>query len=302
MDSILSFSTQATSKVAALPISRVKYLLMVENSQVKSHPDGQGNYKGYFDLIRRTFRHQGLPSFWKGGSVALLQVFSKMFLFSDVRNYLNKRLSQFKAQNSVAQTYSGLFRFLGPIIGITIPMMAISHPLQYLYIRMATLRDIPGRTNQFESVIDCIKLTFAKDGARGFFRGAFPSFWGMLAYRISFFSFYDKLNAMTKLLLNSESRGNLQMYMIYFQFITAQLTLLLSVLVAFPFEVISKRLMMQSCRDQKQFTTTIGGFKYILQQEGLKFLFRGLGINYLSAFGTASMLVVYDSLKTKPSN
>ena len=81
----LSGTAAAISKTSAAPIERVKLLLQNQNELLKQGKLNQG-YSGVKECVTRTFRHEGVLSFWRGNFASVIRYFPQQalnFAFKD---------------------------------------------------------------------------------------------------------------------------------------------------------------------------------------------------------------------------
>ena len=82
---VLSGTAAAISKTSAAPIERVKLLLQNQNELLKQGKLSQG-YSGVKECVSRTFRHEGVLSFWRGNFASVIRYFPQQalnFAFKD---------------------------------------------------------------------------------------------------------------------------------------------------------------------------------------------------------------------------
>ena len=290
--------TQAMS----LPLKRIPYLWIVDHSQPMPHPDGKGKFRGYFNVVRRTYAHQGTLSFWKGASICLASAAIKMIgmreLITRACGVMDNRLQRFAvSQDGRKSPTLGFIISSATRFTITFGVLAMAFPMEYLYLRFAVQRENKTETCQFKNFRRVIKQTYAQNGIRGFFRGLWPTFLGLMGYRAAYFFLYDTTRDVID---RMQQTGNYDYaHVLFTRFIVAQTCTLLAMISVVPLEVVSKRLMMQNCRPDPQFLSMTEGLNYIYKNEGLKNLYRGGLFKSLSAFGSATVLVGYDSIMSK---
>lgn len=122
--------------------------------------------------------------------------------------------------------------------------------------------------------------------ADGMIRGLYPGFLvsvqGIIVYRAIYFGAYDTAKAMF-------DKPN-----IFTKFAIAQTVAAASVIIAYPFDTVRRRLMMMSGDAEKKYNGTVDCFKKIVQEEGMKGVFKGNATNVLRSIGCALVLVGYD--------
>jgi solute carrier family 25 (adenine nucleotide translocator) protein 4/5/6/31 len=127
-------------------------------------------------------------------------------------------------------------------------------------------------------------LSFREDGVKGFYKGMPVSWSGIFVYKALYFGLYSTFKDYFK--------GK----NIFVIFMVAQMTTMTARIVAYPIGTLSSRLMMQSCRKDKQYKNTLQAYSKIIRKEGTRGLFKGCGLNPAHSIQGALMLVFYDKL------
>merc|ERR1712216_445346 len=103
--------------------------------------------------------------------------------------------------------------------------------------------DVGGGKKQFNGLVDCLKKTAAGEkGVLGLYNGFGPSVAGIVAYRGAQFGLNDTIMAFNPYAKDFSMIG------IVSKFITAQIAVTASGLVAYPFDTVRRRLQMESDR------------------------------------------------------
>lgn len=87
---VLSGTAAAISKTSAAPIERVKLLLQNQNELLKQGKL-QHRYSGATECITRTFKYEGVLSFWRGNFASVIRYFPQQalnFAFKDQVNIM----------------------------------------------------------------------------------------------------------------------------------------------------------------------------------------------------------------------
>lgn len=289
------------SQVVGLPLKRIPDLWMVDMSQPRPHPDGRGHFRGYFDLVRRTYKNQGIWSFWKGTSVmmavgALKAIGLKEFLTAATHTvnlgFFGHPKESDGEDGTSKQILNSAKYVAASFVSIGISML-FTFPPEYLYLRYSVQLEGQKNMSQFPNVRSLVSQTYAQNGFRGFFRGMVPTYLSTFLYRSMFFALYDITRPLANSIISSQEMNMMSMAV---NFGFAQAIALISVLSTIPFQVVSKRLMMQNCRPDPQFQGMLEGLSYIKREEGLKSLFRGGLFKIGKSTMTAMVLVIYDEV------
>ena len=146
-----------------------------------------------------------------------------------------------------------------------------------------------GRTTeerQFKNMRDCINKTYQSNKLIGFYRGYFISIFGIILYRGTYFGVFEIVK--TKI----QNKNNF-----FYIFLAAQLTALTSGIISYPLDTIQKRLMMQNCRPEEQYSNIRGCVRHIWRHEGVKGFFKGMLVSLSLSTGSALGLAIYHILQ-----
>lgn len=158
--------------------------------------------------------------------------------------------------------------------------MAVVYPLDFTRTRLAA--DTAG---QFKGMRDCLTQIIKSDGPLGLYRGFRTSVVTIFFYRASYFGLYDT------------SKGFLgEKPSIYIKFIVANIVTNTSALIAYPFDTIRRRLMLQSGESQKMYSGAIDCLTKVVATEGFNGLYKGFLSNIFRGVGASMVLVLYDEL------
>ena len=146
--------------------------------------------------------------------------------------------------------------------------------------------DAHGR--QFKGLGDCLAKIYKADGVLGLYRGFGVSLAGIIVYRAGYFGLYDSARSMT-----GPNSGVVE------AFAVAQVTTALAGLVAYPFDTVRRRLMMQAGKaiEAREYNGTLDCWRKIAAQEGTKGFFKGAFTNVVRGAGAAVVLPLYDEVQ-----
>jgi solute carrier family 25 (mitochondrial adenine nucleotide translocator), member 4/5/6/31 len=279
---LLSGAAAVISKTVAAPIERVKLLVQNQGEMLK-----QGKltepYKGVIDCTAKTFRSEGLYSFWRGNLANCVRYFPTQalnFAFKD------KIKAAFKASKSdpYAVTF-GKNIASGGVAGAM--SLCFVYSLDYARTRLAndTKSAKKGGERQFNGLVDVYRKTLATDGVAGLYRGFVISCVGIIIYRGCYFGFYDSLKP---ILLGDNSS-------LFLSFCLGYGVTVASGLVSYPVDTIRRRMMMTSGQAEK-YSGSIDCFRKIMAREGFMSLMKGAGANILRGIAGAGVLSGFDKL------
>eukprot|EP01083_Nonionella_stella_P008720 25204_1 len=267
------------SKTIAAPMERVKLLLqtrlMDSNHSLTS-------------IISRIFREQGLLSFWRGNMASIIRYFP-------LQAFMLSFKEQFKVLFVPQSTHASTLSIItGSILaGGTAGCSAITliYPLDLSRTRLAV--DMGARHREFTGIYNCLMKTYATGGLVSWYQGLGASYCCYFIYRGLQIGGYDAMKRIYDIDLRRKN------------------TLLISVLlsysiscgamtVAYPLDTIRRKMMLQSgvTKQKRMYRNSIECWKDIVKRNGAKGLYKGLGVNYVRAFGSSLVLVLFDCLKT----
>ncbi|KAF8641175.1 hypothetical protein AX17_000810 [Amanita inopinata Kibby_2008] len=279
----------AVAKTSAAPIERVKLLIQNQDEMIK-----QGRlvtpYKGVMDAFARTYRYEGLLSFWRGNTANYATVMYKTlklrWLIDWPGDYF-KSLFGFRKREGYWQWFAGNIAS-GGAAGASSLLFVYS--LDYARTRLANDAKTAksGGARQFQGLVDVYKKTLASDGVVGLYRGFVPSVVGIVVYRGLYFGVYDSLKPVV---LIGPFEGSFLA-----SFALGWGVTMSAGLVSYPLDTVRRRMMMTS-GSGVNYKSMFDTFSQIIHNEGARSLFKGAGANILRSVAGAGVLSLYDKLQ-----
>ena len=188
---MLSGAAAVISKTVAAPTERVKLLVQNQGEMLK-----QGSlkepYKGIVDCTVRTYKSEGLYSFWRGNLANCIRYFPTQALNFAFKDKIKAALKPSKSDPYIVNFGRNIAA--GGIAGAI--SLCFVYSLDYARTRLAN--DITsakkGSVHQFNGLMDVYKKTLASDGVAGLYRGFVISCVGIVIYRGFYFGIYDTLS------------------------------------------------------------------------------------------------------------
>eukprot|EP00920_Eleutheroschizon_duboscqi_P030712 GHVT01074195.1.p1 GENE.GHVT01074195.1~~GHVT01074195.1.p1 ORF type:complete len:367 (-),score=69.58 GHVT01074195.1:723-1823(-) len=275
------------SKTAVAPLERVKLLLQVQDVSTQiGNVGGTRKYNGFLDCTKRVYAEQGLVSFWRGNWANIVRYFPTQALNFACKEKYQKIFVRHDPNKNFWKFFAGMLAS-GGAAGAT--SLAFVYPLDFARTRLGA--DVGKATNdrQFTGLNDCCKKIFAQDGLGGLYRGFGVSVAGIIVYRATFFGLYDT----AKVMLGQDPKKSNAL---------ANFGIGLSVetlagIVAYPFDTVRRRMMMQAGRTDVLYSSTTNCWKRIAVEEGLAAYYKGCWSNVMRGVGGAIVLVLYDEMK-----
>lgn len=276
----LSGTAAAVSKTSAAPIERIKLLVQNQGELLKQGRLDRG-YSGITDCITRTFRNEGLLSFWRGNFASVLRYFPQQAL-----NFAFKDEIQRMFKISKTATYKEKFTkniLSGGCAGSL--SLVFVQSIDYTRTRLGVDAKSGGK-RQFNGIIDVYVKTIRADGLVGLYRGFWISCACIFIYRGLYFGLFDSLKPIvlgdTTAWLNT--------------FLLGWAVTITSGLSAYPIDTIKRRMMM-TAGQQVRYTSSWACLQEVVAREGAKALYRGAGVNIVRGVAGAGVLSGFDKLK-----
>uniref|UniRef100_T1J889 ADP/ATP translocase n=1 Tax=Strigamia maritima TaxID=126957 RepID=T1J889_STRMM len=274
------------SETIVAPLERVKILLQVQHASSKLKPEK--HYKGLIDAFIRIPKEQGIRSLWRGNLTHVIRCwpsFALNFAFKEVY----KKILLGDTRNSASfWTQFASNTLSGGFAGAT--TLAFLYPLDFVETRLAA--DVGGhhQHREFSGIINCMQTVVKTDGIRGLYRGFTASVQGIFVYRASYFGLYDTF----KILFTDPDKIPFLMSWALAQGVTT-----FSSIIAYPFDTVRRRLMMQSGldADKHMYKGVRDCWRQIYRIEGVSGYFKGGFTSVFRSVGGALILVLYDQIK-----
>jgi solute carrier family 25 (adenine nucleotide translocator) protein 4/5/6/31 len=280
---LLSGAAAIISKTAAAPIERVKLLVQNQAEMLKQGKITEP-YKGVIDCTTKTFRNEGLYSFWRGNLANCIRYFPTQAL-----NFAFKDQIKLAFKSSKSDPYLvgfGKNIASGGVAGAL--SLCFVYSLDYARTRLAndTKSAKKGAAErQFNGLVDVYRKTLATDGIAGLYRGFVISCVGIVIYRGFYFGLYDTLKP---ILLGDNAS-------LLLSFCLGYTVTVVSGLISYPVDTIRRRMMMTSGQAEK-YNGSMDCFVKILKNEGSMSLMKGAGANILRGIAGAGVLSGFDKL------
>lgn len=272
----LGTTTVAVSKTLFAPLDRVKLLLQLQGgfADKATFP----RYSGIFRTLFKIPAETGFSSYYRGNFCHILTYFPSSFanlaLFYSYRSYIN-------SINEKTGNERAFIMFTYVNLAVALPAIA-AYPLQVLWTKRATNVSLEGNEMNIKNMFADMHQAV---GFKGVFRGLVCHLAGKLSYRpfnMGLYSYYTRF-------LRSEDAGFME------SFLWAQSITLFSGFMVYPFETVSRRMMIQI--GQPNALDTKDMIKEIYQNEGgVRGFYRGFLCIPLAAFMNALLLQVYDRI------
>jgi solute carrier family 25 (adenine nucleotide translocator) protein 4/5/6/31 len=232
-------------------------------------------------------KEQGFLSFWRGNWANVIRYFPTQALNFSFKEKYQKLFVRYDSKTDFWKFFAGMLA-AGGASGAT--SLLFVYPLDYARTRLGA--DVGNEAaREFNGLGDCLKKTYQQDGAVGLYRGFGVSLVGIIVYRAAFFGLYDTAKA---LIYKDPKKSN--MFVSFAVGLTVETA---AGVIAYPFDTVRRRMMMQAGRSQEQlmYKSTIDCWRKIAKDEGSSAFFKGCFSNIFRGIGGAVVLVMYDELQ-----
>ncbi|TNM97557.1 mitochondrial adenyl nucleotide antiporter SLC25A23-like isoform X1 [Takifugu flavidus] len=266
----------AVSRTGTAPLDRLKVFLQVHGSTAR----GINLWSG----LRGMVREGGLTSLWRGNGINVLKIAPE----SAIKFMAYEQIKWLIRGSREGGSLRVQERFIaGSLAGAT--AQTIIYPMEVLKTRL-TLR----KTGQYSGMADCAKQILKTEGVRAFYRGYLPNTLGIIPYAGIDLAVYETLkNAwLQTYCVDSADPGVLVLLG------CGTVSSTCGQLASYPLALIRTRMQAQATTEGKPKLSMMGQFKYIISQEGLPGLYRGITPNFLKVIPAVSIsYVVYEHMK-----
>ncbi|KAJ8363086.1 hypothetical protein SKAU_G00119170 [Synaphobranchus kaupii] len=250
-------------------------------------PQVYGTSSGRMKLwggLRGMVGEGGIGALWRGNGINVLKIAPETAIKFMAYEQIKKMIKGSKEGTSLRLQD----RFLaGSLAGAT--AQTAIYPLEVLKTRL-TLRT----TGQYSGLTDCALKILQKEGVGAFYKGYLPNVLGIVPYAGIDLAVYETLkNAW--LLRYGESSADPGVLVLVG---CGTLSSTCGQVASYPLALIRTRMQAQASLVGTPQLSMLGQLKYIVSQEGLHGLYRGIGANFLKVIPAVSLsYVVYENMR-----
>jgi len=272
------------AKTVCAPIERVKLIMQTQDT----NPAITKKYTGMSNCFSRVAKEEGFWSLWRGNWANVVRYFPTQAFNFAFKDAYQKIFNPFNKHTESGKWFLGNL-FSGGMAGAS--SMVFVYPLDFARTRLGVDMGKAASDRQFKGLMDCAFKIFKADGMAGLYRGFAVSVLGIFVYRAFYFGCYDSGK---DLLLTGSLKDN-----IIVKFFFAQFVVMTSETLSYPLDTVRRRMMLQSGRAVKEYTTAVDCFTKIIKNEGGAAFFKGNASNIARSVGSSLVLVLYDEMKKK---
>lgn len=274
----------ALAKTLAAPMERVKLLLQTQEANKRL--DGR-KYNGIVDCFVRCVKEEGVASLWRGNWANVIRYFPTQAINFSVKDALNRNFCPYDPKKEPGKFFVGRLMSGGSAGAISLVFV---YPLDFARTRLGVDVGKAANERQFNGLMDCCAKIYKTDGLPGLYKGFGISVAGIFVYRAFYFGGYD---AGKKFIFSGDDRTT----PIWKRFLFAQFVTSSSEILAYPFDTVRRRLMMQSGSKELIYSGTWDCTMKIYNKEGFNGFFKGNLSNIWRSVGSSLVLVFYDEFQ-----
>jgi solute carrier family 25 (mitochondrial phosphate transporter), member 23/24/25/41 len=302
----------SAAKTVTAPLSRLTILFQVHSlvTTKENRPKYSPSLSGG---LKKIIERGGILSLWKGNGTSVLHRFPfsaiNFHVYENMLDWTMQHRQYFEFDSNKTTTSSEtddpppLARLIsGGVAGCT--ACVACYPLDLVRTRLTT--ELPGQEH-YKGITDAFAKIVKEEGIRGLYAGISPTlFVAIPNFAIS----YTVYGTLKEYVLDDDLFYNLRIVDVDSgqESLGLKLTLLcgaasgsLSTLVTFPFDTVRRRMQIQNLHISKSSRlSAMGQIKVLMQNEGIRGLYRGLTPELLKVVPmVGTMFVVYEYLKVQ---
>ena len=225
--------------------------------------------------ITTLYRERGLTAFWTGNTVSVLNqgYYSgiKFFAIKELRRLFGKRKKRSGLQSAITGAVAGVIA------------QAALYPMDFIRTRMIVYPD------KYKSFWQSTATVFREEGLTALWTGLTPTVLGSIPYEGANYLVYDMLKQVYIREWNVNfiaPRANL---------VLGTAAGIVSQAVAYPFEIVRRKMMLTDERGHKLYDTMTDCFRDTYAKEGMHGFYKGLGWNTVKVIPfSALQYTMYD--------
>jgi len=259
----------AAARTLTAPLDRVKILMQTEHL---TGGGGPAKYTGLWQSLKRVHAEEGFRGYFRGNLVNCIRVVpysaTQFVTFDYTKRYICSLTG--KEQPTVPERLA-----CGALAGCSASF--VTHPLDVLRTRLAVQPELRGIAHAAASV-------WAEGGVVGMYKGLGPALVSLGPFVAINFASYDTIKAT----FGKENQGPL-----------ASLSMgaaagIIAQTACYPLDTIRRRMQVKG----RNYNSTLHALRTIIQQEGVRQLYRGMSANTLKVMpNNAIRFMVFDFLK-----
>ncbi|RLN90608.1 hypothetical protein BBJ28_00004184 [Nothophytophthora sp. Chile5] len=273
------------SRSAVAPLERLKILLQVQD-YIKKGGAATSASPAKYRTIRQSLRQigveEGIRGYFKGNGANCVRVFPYVAIQFAVFERLKPVLISEGAESlSTLQKLAG-----GAMAGVV--SVCITYPLDAARARLTVQGGLANTAHT--GIISVLKSLVRTEGLRGVYRGVLPTIWGIAPYVGLNFMVFESLRTTVPRNANGEPDA---MYLLG----CGALAGACGQTAAYPMDILRRRFQLSTLRgDTLGYTSTIGGLRTIVREEGVRGLYKGITPNFIKVVPSVAIMFTTNEL------
>lgn len=258
------------------PLNRVKLLLQLQGGFIQK--DSFPKYTGIAQTFKSIIQEQGYLSLWRGNLAKIAILFPSMFANFASMYMMRPLISIFSGRGNQDMNFESMVFSFSSLVATSLA----SHPFIIAWLKIAT---DTSPTRQCGSIATVISDVYKTTGLRSLYNGYFTMLFGRFVFRPVQVGLYYNFHG---LVLDRNSD-------FFSQFLYSQIITIIAGIAIYPFDTVSKRLMIQAGNEKS--LSTVALIKQIYQNEGKVLgFYRGWLCTLISSLTNAFLLSTYTML------
>ncbi|XP_063787123.1 mitochondrial adenyl nucleotide antiporter SLC25A23-like [Pseudophryne corroboree] len=265
----------AVSRTGTAPLDRLKVLMQVHGSKSR----GLSMLRGLKEMIEEG----GIRSLWRGNGINVLKIAPESAIKFMAYEQIKKLI---RGQHETLRVRE---RFIAGSLAGAIAQTVI-YPMEVLKVRLA-LR----RTGQFKGMSDCARQILRTEGIRAFSKGYLPNLLGIVPYAGIDLAVYETLK---NTWLQRYRAGTSADPGVLVLLACGTVSSTCGQIASYPLALVRTRMQAQASVQGSPQLSMLALFRYIVTQEGVLGLYRGIAPNFMKVIPAVSIsYVVYENMK-----
>lgn len=272
------------------PLERLKILLQVQDYIKKGGPEtgaSPAKYRTMWQSLRQIHMEEGVHGYFKGNGANCIRVFPYVAIQFATFEKIKVLISDNTNPLSSLQKLIG-----GAVAGVV--SVCVTYPLDAARARLTVQGGLAE--TRHTGLFNVLSTVLRVEGLRGMYRGVLPTIWGIAPYAGLNFTVYDTLRTSVPRDAKNEPDA---MYLLA----CGALAGTCGQTAAYPLDVLRRRFQLSTLREgATEYTSTLGGLRTIIRNEGVRGLYRGLVPNFIKVIPSVAIMFTSNDLMQRVIN
>uniref|UniRef100_K3WFZ9 Mitochondrial carrier protein n=1 Tax=Globisporangium ultimum (strain ATCC 200006 / CBS 805.95 / DAOM BR144) TaxID=431595 RepID=K3WFZ9_GLOUD len=280
---------RCTSRTAVAPLERIKILFQVQdylrkgadasaNASAKALPPPK--YNGVWASLRTIGVEEGVRGYFRGNGANCARVFP----YTAIQFAAFERMKPL-LMNEGETTLSPLQKLCG---GATAGVVSVifTYPLDFVRARLTVQGGLS--TAQYSGIVDALRGTFKSEGIAGMYRGVSPTILGVAPYVGLNFMVFETLRGVVPVDANGDPNT-------WYILGCGAVAGACGQTAAYPMDLLRRRFQVSSMGGDA-YSSTLGGLRAIVREEGFAGLYKGLWPNFIKVVPSIAIMFTTNEL------